>query len=91
MIFMTWITFLQVAVLIFEAGVVVMLVMNFWKNVKEEAFNRKIAAIGKTMEFVGQKLEESAKNKASATKNPESFEELLKRTRDAMQNQPPRD
>lgn len=88
---MNWITFLQVAVLIFEAGVVVMVVMNFWKNIKEEAFNRKIAAIGKTMELVGQKLEESAKNKASVAKNQESFEELLKRARDAMQDQPPRD
>lgn len=88
---MSWITFLQVAVLIFEAGVVVMVVMNFWKNIKEEAFNRKIAALGKTMELVGQKLEESAKNKASATKNQESFEELLKRARDAMQDQSPRD
>ena len=87
---MTWITFLQIVALIFEAGVVVMVVMNFWKNIKEEAFNRKIAAIGKTMELVGQKLEESAKNKASAAKNPESFEELLKRARDAMQDQPPR-
>lgn len=88
---MTWITFLQIAALIFEAGVVVMVVMNFWRNIKEEAFNRKIAALGKTMELVGQKLEESAKNKASATKNSESFEELLKRARDAMQDQPPRD
>lgn len=87
---MTWITFLQIVALIFEAGVVVMVVMNFWKNIKEEAFNRKIAAIGKTMELVGQKLEESAKNKASAAKNQESFEELLKRARDAMQEQPPR-
>ena len=87
---MSWITFLQIVALIFEAGVVVMVVMNFWKNIKEEAFNRKIAAIGKTMELVGQKLEESAKNKASAAKNPESLEELLKRARDAMQEQPPR-
>lgn len=88
---MTWITFLQIVALIFEAGVVVMVVMNFWKNIKEEAFNRKIAAIGKTMELVGQKLEESAKNKASVAKNQESFEELLKRARDAMQDQQPRD
>lgn len=87
---MTWITFLQIVALIFEAGVVVMLVMNFWRNIKEEAFNRKIAALGKTMELVGQKLEESAKNKVSAAKNPESFEELLKRARDAMQDQSPR-
>ena len=88
---MTWITFLQIVALIFEAGVVVMVVMNFWKNIQEEAFNRKIAAIGKTMELVGQKLEESAKNKASVAKNQESFEELLKRARDAMQDQSPRD
>lgn len=88
---MTWITFLQIVALIFEAGVVAMVVMNFWKNIKEEAFNRKIAAIGKTMELVGQKLEESAKNKASVAKNQESFEELLKRARDAMHDQPPRD
>jgi len=88
---MTWITFLQIVALIFEAGVVVMVVMNFWKNIKEEAFNRKVAAIGKTMELVGQKLEESAKNKASVAKNQESFEELLKRARDAMQDQSPRD
>ena len=88
---MTWITFLQIVALIFEVGAVVMVVMNFWKNIKEEAFNRKIAAIGKTMELVGQKLEESAKNKASVAKNQESFEELLKRARDAMQDQSPRD
>lgn len=87
---MSWITFLQIVALIFEAGVVVMVVMNFWKNIKEETFNRKIAALGKTMELVGQKLEESAKNKASVAKNPESFEELLKRVKDAMQDQPPR-
>lgn len=66
---MNWITFLQVAALIFEVGVVVMVVMNFWKNLREEAFNKKLAAIGKMLEAAGKKLEESAKNKASAKQN----------------------
>lgn len=83
---MTWITFLQVCALIFEAGVVVMLVMNFWKNIKEEALNKKLAAIGKMLELAGKKIEESAKNKASAKNNPESFEELLKRAENAAKN-----
>ena len=80
---MTWITFLQVAVLIFEAGVVVMAVLNFWKNIKEEALNKKLAAIGKMLELAGKQIEESAKNKMSAKKNSESFEELLKRAANA--------
>ena len=88
---MTWITFLQIVALIFEAGVVVMLVLNFWRNIKEEAFNRKIAAIGKTMELVGQKLEESAKNKASTASKSESFEELLRRAANMKNSNPPQD
>ena len=86
---MTWITFLQIAVLIFEAGVVAMLVLNFWRNIKEEAFNKNMAAIGKTLELVGKKLEESAKNKASAASKSESFEELLRRAANMKNSNPP--
>lgn len=84
---MSWITFLQIVALIFEAGVVVMVVMNFWRNIREEAFNRKLAAIGKILGDAGKKLEESAKNRASAAKDSESFEEMLKR---AAKQDPPR-
>ena len=88
---MTWITFLQVAVLIFEAGVVVMAVLNFWKNLKEEALNKKLAAIGKVLAEIGNKLEESAKNKASEKKSSESLEELLERAANAVKQNPPKD
>lgn len=87
---MTWITFLQVAVLIFEAGVVVMAVLNFWKNIKEEALNKKLAAIGKVLAEIGNKLEESAKNKASEKKGSESLEELLERAANAVKQNPPK-
>ena len=80
---MSWITFLQIVALIFEAGVVVMVVMNFWRNIKEEAFNKKLAALGKTLEVLGKKIEESAKNKAEANK---TFIELLK---NAAKQDPP--
>ena len=80
---MSWITFLQIVALIFEVGVVVMVVMNFWRNVKEEAFNKKLAALGKTLEVLGKKIEESAKNKAEANK---TVIELLK---NAAKQDPP--
>lgn len=86
---MTWITFLQIAALIFEAGVVVMLVMNFWRNIKEEMRNKNLTAIGKTLEIIGNKLEESAKNKASAASKSESFEELLRRAANMKNSNPP--
>ena len=85
---MNWITFLQVAVLIFEVGVVVMVVMNFWKNLREEALNKKLAAIGKMLEATGKKLEEMAQNKASEKNSSESVVELLKSVKSANQNQP---
>ena len=86
---MTWITFLQIVALIFEVGVVVMLVMNFWRNVKEEMLNKNLTAIGKTLELIGKKLEESAKNKASAASKSESFVELLKRAENAKNSNQP--
>ena len=85
---MNWITFLQVTALIFEVGVVVMVVMNFWKNLREEALNKKLAAIGKMLEAAGKKMEEMAKNKASAKNSSESLEELLKSVKSANQDQP---
>ena len=59
---MSWITFLQIVALIFEVGVVAMAVLNFWKNIKEEAFNKKLTAVGKILEDAGKKLEEKAKS-----------------------------
>ena len=85
---MNWITFLQVTALIFEVGVVVMVVMNFWKNLREEALNKKLAAIGKMLEAAGKKMEEMAKNKASAKNSSESLEELLKSVKSTNQDQP---
>lgn len=83
---MGWILFLQIIAIIFVIGLTVMVVMNFHKNMKEELFNKRVEALGKTLVQWGETMAENAKkNQQSQTDNMLKAVKALQDNKDVLE------